>query len=675
MKIFRVVIASLFAMLMVVGCGGGGGSSGGSSGGSTDGSTDGSTSDSPSISVTVVNDADTEVDNISVGSSYFAKAVVRDANGNFARGQLVTFSVSGAAIATLNPITAATDANGVAKVSVTPASLTSVGAASIGAGTSVDGVAASDAVVFSVAKPDLALSSITVGSANLPSSGNTSISVTALVAGVPSTGLPVAVVFKASCGRINGLDATGAGVSVSTDGAGVAASTYSSVSILGVPCSDVVTLTAESAGAASKTTLINVAAPVADAINFVVATPSQIYVKGSGASEQSQVSFKVLSSAGAALPNVDVSMSITANPGGVGIESSSSTADVTKKTDENGIVSVSVFSGTIPGPVKLKATLVSNSAVFVETQNLTVASGLPSQNRISLSVDTYNIEGGQYDGAVAKITARIADRQGNAVADGTVINFTAEGGQVAYSCTTQQVERISSCSVNFVSQSPRPSNGRVSVLAFLSGAKDYVDVNGNNVFDAGVDVLTNMGDAYRDDDEDYSFDAGEFVLPRGGSGVCPSGVYPYPAKADTCNDQLATTVRQQTVILLSSTNSTATWVSTSSVASATIDGVTQTVPVITSYVFKVASWQYTQLPMPAGTIVEVSATDQTPGDGLGCVVSRSVNNTPVPNIPPGSAPTDLSTSHTVLLSGCRPADSVFLRVTPPSGTAREFRVQ
>ena len=41
-----------------------------------------------------------------------------------------------------------------------------------------------------------------------------------------------------------------------------------------------------------------------------------------------------------------------------------------------------------------------------------------------------------------------------------VVNFTAEGGQVAGSCATALVNNLSQCSVNFQSQNPRPADGR-----------------------------------------------------------------------------------------------------------------------------------------------------------------------------------------------------------------------
>lgn len=666
MKFFnRLIFVVLTAVLAA--CGGGGGSSGSTTTGGSSSGGSGTTEAKSSASLVINNESGSAVTSISVGGAFLARVTIRDASGAPVAGKLVTFSLGDTSLATLEPSTAVTNASGVAEVAIAPASLTSKGAASL-AVTSTDssGETVQALYDFSVSAANLTLSAITVGSSSLTSGGNTSARVTAMVGGAPSTGVPVNVVYTASCGRINGQDAI-AGVSVSTDGAGVASVTYLAVASDGSLCSGAVTVTAKSAGATAQSATIYVAAPVADAITFVSASPEQIFVAGSGADEQAQVRFRVRSSTGVAMPGVSVRLSIVTNPGGVGINTAGSTDSVEKQTDQNGDVSVSVFSGAIPGPVKLRAALSSNSNTFAETQNLTVASGPATQSRMSLAVETVNIEGADIDGVGTRLTARVADRQGNAVQDGTVVNFTAEGGQVAYSCATVQTNKIASCSVEFVSQNPRPVDGRVSVLAYLAGAKDYDDLNGNNRYDTG-DTLSNQGDAYRDNNENDQWDDGEFYIPRGGSATCAGAGDATPAKADTCDTSLATTVRQQVVILLASSDATTTETTFATGPGViTVGNTTQSVVVTTGISFQVASAGQPLLPMPVGTTLAVAVTDQTLNDGLTCKVERAINNSPVPNVRPGNAPGNLATLHNVLLSGCRLGDSVQLTVTAPSG--------
>jgi hypothetical protein len=271
---------------------------------------------------------------------------------------------------------------------------------------------------------------------------------------------------------------------------------------------------------------------------------------------------------------------------------------------------------------------------------------------MSLSVSTFNIEGWTRDGTPTTLTVRLADRQGNPVENGTVVNFTSEGGQVASSCSTLKVNGISSCSVDFMSQNFRPSDGRVSVLAYAAGTKDYTDVNGNNRYDAGIDTLISLGDAYRDDDEDAAYDAGEFVIPRGGATTCAGAGWPFPSRANTCDTNLATTVRQQAVILFSSSTPDIQILSPG-LSTAGFD-------------FTLGSREHPLLPMPAGTTVAVEVADRTEGNLLACSVDKLIGTTVV-NVPPKQDPsTSLVTLHQVSLKGCAPGDLVTIKVTTPS---------
>jgi hypothetical protein len=606
---------------------------------------------SPSIRVSILNGA-TTVTNISSSGSFVGQAVLKDGAGNPISGSVVTFSIAGAGVAVLNPVTALTNASGIAQISIAPASLSSVGATTLAANASVGGAVVSNQLDFAVSASSVSLTQLAAGSTAIASGGNTQISTVAQIGGSPASGVPVNVTFSGTCGRINGADAV-AGVSVTTNGSGVASATYDSVDTSGNLCSGVVNLKAISAGATATTLAVTVALPVANAVTFVSATPAQIYVSGSGAAEQSVVVFKVLSSAGTALANQALTFSIQTNPGGVGLNASGSTASVSATTDAAGRATVSIFSGTIPGPVKVRATLVSNASVFAETQNLTVASGPPSQRFMSLAVETFNIEGWNRDGQSTNLTVRIADRQGNAVADGTVVNFVTEGGQVASSCATVKVNGISLCSVSFISQNNRPSDGRVSVLAYMAGTKDYVDVNFNNVYDAGTDTLITIGDAYVDYNENGQWDSGEFRIPRGGTTSCSSTGAPFPSVVNTCDSSLDTTVRQQAVIMFSSSAAT---VTSQSVSRSFVS-------------LRIGSADHPLLPMPAGTTISASASSPT---SSGCAVGKA-SGSPVANVNPGTNPSaNLATTFAVALTGCIAGDAVFVDVTSPAGLITSF---
>ena len=616
------------------------------------------------MAVSLVTTAGAPVSSIALDGGYSVQATLTDAEGKPVANKALNFSIQGSSIALLAPSTALTNANGVASVAISPASVSSIGAATLTVSADLAGVPVSSSRDFSVQAANIALSPLRVGSAVLNSGGNTSITVTALLGGTPARGTPVNVSFTASCGRINEGVA-----SVTTDGSGVASVVYTSVRADGSPCSGPTTLTASTAGATAVTTTVNVAAPIANAINFVSAAPQQVFIAGSGAVEQAQVTFRVFSSSLAPIANQIIEFSIVTNPGGVGLGASGSTAPVTATTDSSGAASVSVFAGAIPGPVKVRASL-PGGQVFAESQNLTVASGSPSQRFFSLSVETFNIEGGNRDGTTTQLTVRAADRQGNAVEDGTVINFTAEGGQVARSCATTRVNNIASCSVTFASQEFRPSNGRVSVLAYAEGTKDYID-NGDNKFGPG-DTLIDIGDAYRDDNENDAYDAaGEFLIPRLGTSACTGSGDAAPARANTCDGKLATTVRKQAVILFSSSQpASPNFVLTPSI------GIPREIS------FRLGSFSNPTLPMPAGTIIIATVVDNTPANNLSCS-STNLFGSPVPNVSPGSEPqtalpaSDLSTFVRATLKDCAQNDSITFEITTPSGlktTLRTFTI-
>lgn len=646
-KSLHVAMASLLFCLGLSACGGGGGNPGtpGTGGGSGSGGTQ---TGVPTLTVNLTTASGAATNNISIGGGQKVTATVKDSAGKAIEGKLVVFAVQPTSLATINPSTALTDSSGVASISISPASVSALGAGQIEASATVGDVPVTGKFDFAVQPINLSLDSLQLGSSALPSGGNTTVTTNVLIGGQPATGVPVNVTFTASCGKLNELDAI-QGITVPTDGSAKASVSYRAVSADGSLCQGSVNLTATT-GSASKSASLTVAAPLANAINFVSASPAQIFVAGSGAQEQSAVTFKVLANS-TPMPGVTVKLSILGNPGGVGLNATGQTSPVEVTTDNKGEATVTVFSGTIPGPVKVRAELITDSQVFSTTQNLTVVSGPPSQRFMSLSVETFNIEGWNRDGSNTRLTVRLADRQGNPVENGTVVNFTSEGGQVQPSCATQVVDGISLCSVNFTSQNSRPLDGRVSVLAYVAGTKDYVDNNQNNKYDANIDTLINQGDAYRDDNENGQWDIGEFVIPRGGTSNCTGSGGPFTSKRNTCSPDLATTVRQQTVILFSSTKP--------DFGTVLVDS--------TGVAFALGSESHPLLPMPAGTVISASTTDNT-NNGADCSVNK-VFGSPIPNVLPGTGPTsDLRTVHSITLKDCSGGDTVTISAKAPSGT-------
>ena len=286
---------------------------------------------------------------------------------------------------------------------------------------------------------------------------------------------------------------------------------------------------------------ITVASAQANGFTFVDAVPKTIVLRGTGGgggdrSESSTVTFRVVDSNNAPLSGVSVDFDLTTFVGGLSL------SPATAVSNGDGIVKVNVFSGDIPTAVRVKATANagdgSGQQVSTVSDILTVSTGLPDQNSISLSVSGGGFvidQGFTVDGVTRTLTVRMADTFNNPVPDGTAAVFTTEYGVIEPSCETVS----GSCSVTWTSQAPRfptltgteyirtifsagyncPSlsnssgpcpddlgytrGGRSTVLVTAVGNESFVDRNGNGVMDEDEkDLFDNLSEAWRDDNED-----------------------------------------------------------------------------------------------------------------------------------------------------------------------------
>lgn len=520
MKLFNRLLALVFAAILAA-CGGGGGSAGTT--------TSGGTANSSAVTMTLdLLDAN-GVATRSIGATtvVFAKVALRDGSGKPVAFKRVQFAGDEKLIKISPDASALTDASGVATVQVSAASLSAVGAGTLSAESVVEAATLSKSIDFQLAPANLTLTDLNLGTGALAAYGNRPVSVVARVNGAASTNVPVQVSFTASCGVVSPATAT-------TDGSGKAATTYTASD---VKCAGSnVTISASSVGVAAPATgSIAVNAIQASNLQYVSAVPSLIYLASSGAATQALVSFKVVDSSGNPVQNQPVELSLV-NPNtaaGLSIGALGNTALVNQTTGSDGLVTVAVFSGDVPTAVKVKAQLPgAQSSIQTTSAELTVASGRAVQKAASLSLSAFSIEAFNRDGETAIVTFSLADRQGNPVPDGTEINFVTETGGVMIPPTCVVIGGRSQCSSTFRSQGARPINGRVSILAYVPGEEDFVDLDFNNKYNQdGGDTFTDMGNAYRDDDENGSFTAGEFSVPRAGSVSCSGGL----GRANTCD--------------------------------------------------------------------------------------------------------------------------------------------
>ena len=588
---------------------------------------------------------------------------------------IVTFSVTaGSTLASLDTNSALTDENGTASVFISAMNPAKSGAATAQASVTNSGANLTTSVDFAVSPVAVTLSDLTVSSTKLAASGTTSVSISAKANGSLVPNIPITL--SADCGTLTPANP-------STDGYGQVSSTYSALNTDGTSCKGNFTITAKASGQ-TKTQGLSVDDPLASQVKFVSASANQIYVLGSGSLTQSTLKFQVLDSTAKPIANAPVKIQFTQNPGGVSVGKLGSLGPIQLSSDSAGEVTFPIYSGTIPGPVAVTVSLEKDTLISASS-NITVQSGPPTQERFSLSVTTYNIEGQNIDGTTTTLGVQVADRQGNAVADGTIINFTSNGGQVQSSCMTARVNGISSCQVTFSSQNPRPASGRVVVLAYAQGQQQYRDMNGNNAFDVGVDEFTTqpddstgntsptlMGDAYRDDNENGQFDAGEFVLTGIGESKCTFvGTPGTPNRATHCDGSTAaTTVRAQTVLLMAS-----------STAVFTLDSA-KTSPA--SLVFRANSNTDCKGSATSNCLLPLSASTKFKAEVVGSkdCTAGEVSPATVGNRTPDLTDTtaQLGTVHTVILTAAdgKTCKGATVRVTATAvhaATSQEFTIQ
>lgn len=469
-------------------CGGGGGSAGTPAlgTGAVATASGGTTTAAPTMSLSLSSTTVTSATPANV------TATVKDGTGAGVAGQVVTFSTS-AGLGTFSAPSALTDANGTAAVVLTTSSSSGAGADTVVAATTVNGTALTASKGFQLTATNVTIAGfVSDVTGTLSAYGQANLTVT--LAGA-TTGTPVSINVASACVSTGKATLTPTSATTTT---GVATFTYRDQGCGATTVSDSLQATVVGSTVTQSLSLA-LSRPDVSSITFTSATPSVIYLKGSGLNETSQVIFTVRDTAGNGLPNQTVDLVASTLAGGLTIDGQSpidDTSKLSKLSDSLGNVSVRVNSGTIPTPVRVKATL-SASSISTVSSNLSIAVGLPSQLNFSFSQATLNIEGYDIDGTPNVYTIIASDRLSNPVPDGTAVNFIAEGGQIQSSNTTTLAGGLARTSAAFVSAEPRPVDGRITVLAYALGEESFIDTNGDNVYTPG-EPFQDLGDIYLD---------------------------------------------------------------------------------------------------------------------------------------------------------------------------------
>jgi hypothetical protein len=427
--------------------------------------------------------------------------------------------------------TALTDAAGVASVGL-PAGRQS-GAFTATASATIAGAATTGRIDYAVGFPPLTLSPITITPSTLSAGGNAAVSVGVLSGGAPYTP-PLAVSFSSPC-IITGKATMGPPVLTQN---GIAATSYTDK---GCGVVDVITASVTLGDAtATQTGSITVLPATAGSIKFLTADTTNIALAGTGGfgrQEFATLKFEVSDRTGSKIPGTLVDFvfadsGTTTTVGGLTLNPSFATSAA------DGTVTTLVTAGTIPTSVRVIATLRGSSPrISTLSDILVVSSGVPDQKHFSLATSIGNCEGRDIDQDCSIVTVTMGDHFGNPVPDGTAVNFSAEGGVIDASCVTGSLPPpgatppgqttnskvgpgSGSCSVLLRSSNPRSPDGRITVLAYALGEEDFLDVNGNNVFDAGDSFSDKSPDIHRDDDESLGWNSGEPCVGPNGNGSC-----------------------------------------------------------------------------------------------------------------------------------------------------------
>ena len=576
-----------FLCAWLVACGGGGGGTDGSASppfGGTGSGGGGTSTSTVTVEARLVDATGNAVSSVLAGQPVRAVAVVR-VNGVVAPDQIVQFAAEQSVqLVRIDPSAGSqlTDSTGTAAVTVSSLG-TDSGAGRITATATVSGVTASSSANFfasgSTTSPPstLALSQPEIGSAVVSAYGTTGVKVRVLQGGAPYTAGQVTVNFTTSCP---------VGKATITPSAATQPDAYAVATFVDNGCAQTadstVTITA-SIATDTKSGSVTVKSPTTGSLRFVSVVPSDKSITlrgqgGNGRQENATVTFKLVDVAGQGVGDTDVCFDSTTYVGGLNVDGFApdrlpstvgSTAlcgtDVlslvryVKRTNADGTVTVQVNSGTVPTPVRVRARALypalSTTVLESFSDTLSVSTGLPLQRSFSLSADMTNIDGGNVDGQISTLTVRLADQFSNPVPDGTVVNFIGSGGAVCTSDNGSCKTTNGQCSCQVVSQARRPLDNRVVILAYAVGLEDFDDKNGSNLYEAGVDTFTDLGDAYVDADKNGRPDPN----PAGGNNGDTDILIPYqkPSVFTAAGDGVRGTahIRASTVVYFSQSSS------------------------------------------------------------------------------------------------------------------------
>ncbi|MGS0706418.1 hypothetical protein ACVBEE_07740 [Acinetobacter sp. ANC 3781] len=648
LKLSTVALAVLLAS-----CGGGGSEGYYNDGSGNSSSTNPSTGEvvkAVDISAVQLIDRNGNLTQSIAAEGVIAKVKVTDQSGKGISGALVTFTVTGGVVLGSSNGAVLTNTNGEASISVKPENMNTNGAYQISAIADFDGATASTKVLnFSLQATNISLVDMTAASTQLESGGSTNITLKTQDANTKVNQNNVNVEFTATCGKFEPA-------TVVSSNQGNVTTSYKAIGTDGKLCTGTQKISAKGLNIPEVALDVSIKALEANSLVYT-SNKLNLGIRKSGSASSGQIEFTLYAN-GVPVADQDVLIEKVQAPEDLSFVSFGNRNNKTIKSDSNGKVIVNLYPGDKPGPVEIRATLVSDINVSAISKEVSVSIGRLTQDGLSLSVSKNSLQN-VIDGDAATITARMVDRTRNPVPDGTVISFVSEGGKVEPNCSTVQ----GVCSVMLTTQEPRPLDNRVTVLAYVEGDKTFTDLDGDNLYTKGVDtLLSNIGSFFRDDNENNQYNKdygiGEFLYNRavlGNKATCAPSTIRQPNIADTCDDNLDTVVRQQLLFAFAENTPTFTNVNASG----------------SLLSFNMYGNSAQSVPMPTGTTISVTPEDNTKNNDLSCTAELASGSSPVANVfnllTPITFKNNNQSYYGYRLKECAVGDTLKVSVSSPDG--------
>ena len=299
-------------------------------------------------------------------------------------------------------------------------------------------------------------------------------------------------------------------------------------------------------GGATATINITVSPVAAASITFVSVSQNPIAIRSTGVNEFAVITFDVKDVNGDPAQDIDVLFTMSGPDGGEYIEDNDGTPNSHTVGTTNGVAEVTLYSGYVPGPVTISASITTagGSTITATTPVVSIGGGVPTDKWLSVAAERRNLPGWTINNVQTEITVYLADRYGNYnVLDGHSVSFETEMG-LALDSTDATADQFGTATVNVRTQGStygvpcedvvedawettmitdignryddvygtpfdlggHPRDGACSVLAYTKGEETFDDgsvgrpVDGQ--YNAGEDFTDTADDPFRDYNDD-----------------------------------------------------------------------------------------------------------------------------------------------------------------------------